>query len=352
MPQKTEPSALRCAIRTLREEIVNFSFDYPLEVDIDAGPRDSLHYYVYSDRLTWGAMRMDSAGIPRVWYRCTGEVYRPAYVAWYALVNLGHYLRGKGSRYREIFLQQIDWLESQAVLRDDGAVVWPQPFDYSEADVQLRAPWVSANAQGLVISAMVRGWRVTKKPSLRKLLAGSARIFDLDVDQDGIRTCVDGNIFYTEVPGGPLPGIQDGFMNSLLGLHDLFVETEDPKVGQLFRAGLDGLKNLLPWWDYRRKWSWYGCRCYLSPPAYHCQNRLLLSVLARLSGETILAEYADRWDPANLSQSERRRIYLEFLVSKNAFRLKHRTWRQKRRSAAIPTIPVATAIADGRTAAL
>jgi len=141
-------------------------------------------------------------------------------------------------------------------------------------------------------------------------------------------------------------------MNSLLGLHDLFVETEDPKVGQLFRAGLDGLKNLLPWWDYRRKWSWYGCRCYLSPPAYHCQNRLLLSVLARLSGETILAEYADRWDPANLSQSERRRIYLEFLVSKNAFRLKHRTWRQKRRSAAIPTIPVATAIADGRTAAL
>ncbi len=60
MPQNTEPSALRCAIRTLREEVVNFSFDYPLEVDVNAGPRDSLHYYVYSDRLTWGAMRMDS----------------------------------------------------------------------------------------------------------------------------------------------------------------------------------------------------------------------------------------------------------------------------------------------------
>jgi len=359
LPQNTEPSALRCAIRTLREEVVNFSFDYPLEVDVNAGPRDSLHYYVYSDRLTWGAMRMDPAGIPTVWYRCTGAAYRPAYVAWYALVNLGHYLRGKGSQYLEIFLNQIDWLEGQATLRDDGAVVWAQPFDYSECDVRLRAPWVSANAQGLVISAMVRGWRVTKKPSLRKLLEGAARIFDLDVDQGGIRTRIDGNIFYTEVPGGRLPGIQDGFMNSLLGLHDLFVETEDPEVGQLFRTGVEGLKNLLPWWDYRQKWSWYGCRAYLSPPAYHCQNRLLLSILARLSGETTLAECAERWDPANLSRFERSKIYLGFLLTKNAFRFKHRTWRQKRstlqaaharKPADSSAAPGAIAMADGPTA--
>ncbi len=148
-------------------------------------------------------------------------------------------------------------------------------------------------------------------------------------------------------------------MNSLLGLHDLFVETEDPKVGQLFRAGVEGLKNLLPWWDYRQKWSWYGCRAYLSPPSYHCQNRLLLGILARLSGETTLAEYADRWDPANLSRFERSKIYLGFLLTKNAFRFKHRTWRQKRstlqaahagKAADSSTAPVAIAMADGRTA--
>ena len=118
-----EPTAWRCAIRTLRQEVFDFSFDYPLEVDVDAGSRDSLPYYLYSDRLTWDAMRMDPAGIPRVWYRLTGATYRPAYVAWYGLVNLGHYLRGKGSQHLEIFLNQIDWLESHAVLRDDGAVV-------------------------------------------------------------------------------------------------------------------------------------------------------------------------------------------------------------------------------------
>jgi D-glucuronyl C5-epimerase-like protein len=313
-------------MRTLREEALGFRFDYPLEVDAEAGPPNSLHYYLYSDRLTWGAMRMDAAGVPKVWYRLTGATYRPAYVAWYALVNLGHYLRGKGSRHLEVFLSQIDWLESNAVLRDDGAVVWPQPFDYSEGGIHLRAPWVSANAQGMAMSAMVRGLRVTKKRSLRELLVRSAKIFDLEVAQGGVRSPVDGGAFYTEVPGGPVPGILDGFMTSLLGLYDLWIETEDAKVGKMFREGLDGLKHLLPAWDYRQKWSWYGCRAYLSPPAYQCLNRLQLSVLARLSGEASLAEYADRWNPANLSAFERGEIYLMFLLTKNAFRFRRRTW--------------------------
>jgi hypothetical protein len=31
------------------------------------------------------------SGIPRTWYRQTGANYWPAYIAWYGLVNLGHY---------------------------------------------------------------------------------------------------------------------------------------------------------------------------------------------------------------------------------------------------------------------
>lgn len=330
MTGDAEPTALQSALRALRGEIFGFSFEYPLEVDLDAGSRDSLHYYLYSDSLTWDRMRMDPAGIPKVWYRSTGAIYRPAYVAWWGLVNLGHYLRGKGSRHLDIFVNQIDWLEHQAVVRDDGAVVWYQPFDYLERGIFLKAPWISANAQGMAMSALVRGWRVTKRSSLRKLLGCSARIFDLEVDQGGIRNRVDGGSFYTEVPGGPVPGILDGFMTSLLGLHDLFVETEDAEVGQLFRAGLEGLKVLLHSWDYRHKWSWYGCRAYLSPPAYHCLNRLQLSVLARLSGELCLAEYADRWNPANLSGFGQIEIYLGFLLTKNARRIKSKTWRSNR----------------------
>jgi len=65
----------RCAARALRKEIFQFKFGYPLEMVLGAGPRDSLDYYLYSDKLTWEAMRMDSSGIPRAWYRQTGAAY-------------------------------------------------------------------------------------------------------------------------------------------------------------------------------------------------------------------------------------------------------------------------------------
>ena len=80
-------------------------------------------------------------------------------------------------------------------------------FDFLDCGVLLRAPWVSAHAQGFVIGAIVRGWRLTKKPHLRELLQGSADIFDLDVSRGGIHTQIDGSTFYTERPGGALPGV-------------------------------------------------------------------------------------------------------------------------------------------------
>jgi hypothetical protein len=272
---------------------------------------------------------MDSDGIPRAWDRTTGITYWPGYIAWYALVQLGHYLRGKGAQHLDIFVKQIDWLEKHAVTRDDGAVVWTMDFDYPEGSVLLRAPWVSAHAQGLAISAVVRGWRLTRRPRLFELLRRSADIFDLDESRGGIRAQIDGRTFFTEKPGCPLPGILDGFMTSLLGLYDLNAEIDDAKVGELFRAGMAGLKDLLPWWDHGKKWSWYGCREYLSPPAYHCLNRLLLSVLGGLTGDSDLKELADSWNPANLSRMARAQIYLSFIATKNAARLRHRTWLYK-----------------------
>jgi len=324
--KKNINSSLAIALHALRKEILQFDFNYPLERDPLAGPRDSLHYYLYSDRLKWEAMRMDAQGIPKTWDRTSGTNYWPGYVAWYALVELGHYLRHRGSQHLDNFLKQVDWLERHASLRDDGAIVWLMDFDYHEGRLLLRGPWVSAHTQGLVISAIVRGWRLTKRSNLWELLQRSAKIFELDETRGGIRTEVDGSTFYTEKPGYPLPGILDGFLTSLLGLYDLYVETQDAKVAELFEIGIESLKDLLAYWDYRKRWSWYGHHEYVSPPAYHCLNRMLLSVLGGLTAESSLTERAERWDPANLSAIEKASIYLSFVLTKNAARLRHRTW--------------------------
>jgi hypothetical protein len=202
-------------------------------------------------------------------------------------------------------------------------------FDYLVGPILLKAAWISAYTQGLVISALVRAWRLTKRPRLLELLKSSANVFGLDVEDSGVRVLLDGHALYTEVPGGAPPGILDGFMTSLLGLYDLQAETGDPVVRRLFDEGIEGLKYALPRWDYRNKWSWYGCRAYLSPPAYHYQNCLLLEILARLSRQPVLAEYAQRWNPHHLSALGRTEIYLRFVLTKNQSRLRHRTWRQK-----------------------
>jgi len=324
-------SRLWLGARTLYDETVDFRFSYPLMLIPDAGQKNSLHYYIFKyapkpPKRT--VMRFDAKGIVQIWSRITGPVYRPASIAAHALHNLEKYLLFKDPAHLEIFLSHVIWLEEHAVTRQDGAVVWSHDFTYREGPVHLESPWISANAQGLVISALVRAWRLTRNRHIFRLLERSTRIFELDHMQDGVRIRAEGHTLYAEIPGLPAPGIMDGFMRSLLGLYDLYEETGESSIKTLFWEGIGGLRHFLPQWDYRNKWSVYSNRRYLCAPSYHCLNRMLLSVLANLTGDDILAKYARAWDPVNLGAIDRSEIYLAFLWTKNACRLRHRSWRK------------------------
>jgi hypothetical protein len=323
--------APRLALSALRKEIWDFEFRYPLDVDPKAGPPESLHYYLYSEKLSWSVMVSDSSGVPRVRHRLYGEAYAPGYIAWWGLVHLGHFLRHGDEASRETFLRQVDWLEKSATLRQDGAVVWSNPFHLLEGATPLCAPWLSADTQGWVISALVRAHRLTKRSRLLELLRGSSRIFELTLKDGGVRIPLTRGALYTEKPGTPVPVILDGFQTALLGLYDLAMETKDSRVEELFREGIDGLKLMLPQWNYRGKWSWYGARAYLCPPAYHKLNCLQMMTLARLTLDKTLAHCAQSWRMERLSWADRAEIYIAFLLTKNSHRIKHRTWRQNRR---------------------
>jgi hypothetical protein len=326
-----DSSRLRCAIRSLYEESAEFRFDYPLTIMADAGSKNSLAYYVFKYQKTppfRTVIRLDSSGIARVWNRITGIVYRPGFIAMYGLNNLNLFLRTRQQKHLDVFLNHVNWLEQHAVIRNDRAVVWPHNFDLSEGPVRLRGPWISSNVQGLVMSALVRAWRITRRPRLLDLLAGSFRVFQLDCRHNGVRVEAEGHVVYSEVPGLAAPGVMDGFMSSLLGLYDVYVETGDATVKALFDEGVDGLRYFLPRWNYRDKWSWYSNHAYLSPPSYNCLNRLLLSVLGGLTHESRFADYAEVWNPDHLSALDRAEIYLAFLVTKNACRVRYRAWRQ------------------------
>jgi len=311
------------AIRALGKELLGFRFDYPLEGVPTAGPRDSLHYYVYSERLFFDAMELDAEGIPVQRSRTFGPAYNPSYVAWYGLMSLERELRGRDPAGSRVFLRQMEWLLAHAVRWNDGSLVWPYTFDLHEGRCVLKAPWICAMAQGLAISVLVRGYRLTGRQGLLDLCQSATRVFERSVEDGGVRTLEAGHALYEEYPGYPLPRVLDGFLFSLLGLYDLFAQTNDPRIHRLFTDGIEGLKQGLPAWDYRGKWSWYGSHGYLCPPHYNELNCKLLNALAVLAGEATLQRYAEAWAPGRLTALQRAQVYLVFAFTKNRSRLKY-----------------------------
>jgi hypothetical protein len=116
--------------------------------------------------------------------------------------------------------------------------------------------------------------------------------------------------------------VMDGFLFSLLGLYDFWIETGEAEAKERFEEGVQGLLNYLSTWNYRDRWSWYGSHGYLCPPQYHVLNRLLVGTLARVTGEPLLTRYAALWDPARLNTYERARLFLVFLVFKQRARIR------------------------------
>jgi len=315
------------AQRALRKEVLGFRFDYPIETVAGAGPKDSLHYYVYNEDLFFDAMELDPQGIPVHRARTFGTTYNPAYVGWYGLVNLERHARGLDPS--RAFLRQVEWLVSHAVRRDDGAVVWPYTAVFEEGRCLLEPPWICAMAQGLAMSLLVRGYRVTGRAELLDLSHAATRVFEKSLEDGGVRTLENGYALYEEYPGYPLPRVLDGFLFSLLGLYDLAVQSGDRQVRQLFDEGVAGLRHTLERWNYRNKWSWYGSHGYLCAPHYNKLNAALLASIARVTGDPTLRRYAESWDPRRLTPAGRLEVFLVFLFTKNLSRLRHRTWRRR-----------------------
>jgi hypothetical protein len=282
---------------------------------------------VSSDRLFFDAMAPDAQGIP-VQRSRTFSTYNPAYVAWYGLMDLERAAR-RGDAAPRTFLRQVDWLANNVVRDGDGAAVWPYTVEVVEGDCVLVPPWISAMAQGLAISLLVRGYRVTRQSGLLDLCHAATRVFEKSVEDGGLRSLEHGGALYEEYPAYPLPRVLDGFLFSLLGLYDLSVETDEAGVSALFMQGMAGLKHTLKYWSYRDKWSWYGSHGYLCPPHYHRLNTALIDSLGRLTKDGALVRCARDWDPRRLTMAGRAEIFAVFLLTKNLSRLRHRTWRRR-----------------------
>ena len=133
---------------------------------IDHDAEEPRHYYLDMRTIVekvraaeYGTPALDADGVPLVDYTIFGGtesgVYNPITTSQYALGLYEEYLADGEDGVREAFLVQADWLVSMQ--SDDGGFY----YEFDLPSRSLKAPWLSAMAQGEGMSVLVRAYYET-----------------------------------------------------------------------------------------------------------------------------------------------------------------------------------------------
>lgn len=274
------------------------SLDFPLDID-NRFIEEPIYYPVRSDALFSCNLVYDEKGAVFNDYKgIIGRNYNPAYVAWHGISNLQKWLETKDDKYYGVFKDQVSWLKENYKDGAERGYVWTYEFDWQEGlKGRFKAPWISAMAQGLCISLLVRASTVLNDAECLQIAAQAVKVFELNVEAGGVRHIEDGHALYEEYPAYPLAHVLDGSLFALVGLYDLWRATSNESNKKIFFEGVRGVEYKLAFWNYRNKWSWYGSHGYLCPPLYNKLNAVLLKALYHITCIESFSEMSGKWGP-------------------------------------------------------
>jgi D-glucuronyl C5-epimerase C-terminus len=159
--------------------------------------------------------------------------------------------------------------------RRAGGIAWEYLFDFDGS----RAPWVSGLAQGTALQALARTAVRVKRTDLIPTITEGLGIFRRR-PPTGIRVRTDGGAHYLEYSGLPHLRILNGFIQSLVGLHDFADLTGNAVARALELRGEAAARVEVPRFD-TGAWSLYsrGSQTIESNLHYHVLLRDFLQHL-------------------------------------------------------------------------
>jgi len=226
-----------------------------------------------------------------------GEQYNPVVISLYALSQYSKFVATTETQYKGAFLNQANWLVHNLDENEEFGV-WNYNFDWNI--YECKAPWVSAMAQGLGISVLLRAWKVTSNERYLEVARKALASFEVPISEGGV-VYIDGkgDTWYEEYPCPKRTQVLNGFIFALIGVYEFYEYTKSVKARYIFDKGVQTLKNRLKDFNLNLvlfKWSRYDNKYGIySGKMYHDVHIKQMEKLYEITGEQIFDHYRGKW---------------------------------------------------------
>ena len=233
------------------------------------------------------------------------NVYNPLILASWGLEYYKKYENTGDTKSKEYFINTANWLVNNAKDKEGGKYsIWEFDFTWPWYN-ELTPPYYSGYAQAVGIVVLARAYDLTNNTMYIDEANKAFQALLFDYDDGGVTTIEDDKgdlMFIHELgkPGFPKTYILNGQTGALLHIWQFYELTNNPASKSLFDKGINYLKHNL--WKYDTgSWSRYdlkpiGQRENLASMEYHKIHIDHLKTLYNITGESILKEYADKFN--------------------------------------------------------
>lgn len=265
---------------------------------IDKKPNKLGRYYLDFSNKSEYVGQFDERGIPLFRHGNSAMFYHPIVICQYALGIFERIYRDENdeSDYRKKFIQLADWLLENTKYNGVG-LGWIINYDIS--DYNLKAPWMSAMAQGEAISVLTRAHLLTGKEEYLITAREALNLFEYSVSDGGVVNKFESYSIYEEYPSPTKTvAVLNGFIFSIFGLYDLVIYVGDERSTKLFNIGIEALSKIIKYYDIGY-WSQYYLfdypKNYPASYTYHVLCAEQLKALYHITEREIFLEYSEKW---------------------------------------------------------
>ncbi|MEN9018246.1 MAG: D-glucuronyl C5-epimerase family protein [Hellea sp.] len=279
----------------------DIDFSYP--IDFTFTLKDQKFYFLPFDEL----------GIPCTIVSNNKVFYSPSKIAAYAFAHYRITFLNNDYNSKDNFLNSANWF-----LSNEDALYFYE-FDWINSDT----PWISALAQGMACSVLLRAYKLTNDKKFLIHAEKSLKPFFILVENGGVQSrLADGSIFLEEYPLVESSHVFNGFMFALIGLSEYVDETNSKEHTTLLKSLYVTLNKNIGLWT-SSGWSLYEDPFIsngknFSTPSYHSLHITQLKWFCLKFNSNQILEVLQSWEHS------KRSFFCRFfaLLGKVFFRLK------------------------------